>query len=223
MTRDVFQELRSATGTDTTPVLSCGEVLRNRDRPVALFTPAILFTHGGFDRDPVVEFEAFSPAPSPELRPFCIDLKSDGQPFFTGLGICPAPGRTRPINWDRRLYAIDQTRAAECFEFLNGIAYSDAKTGFFASTFSYELLIADPTAARKVQMGPPAPLLAVTLFGAISTTFLAYMDYVPPAPIPRVLFVKTDNPLDVLRRRSGGRVLTSFTGVDPLKLRDAHD
>lgn len=217
---DVFQELASATGNDTTPVLSCGDVLRNRERPVALFSPAILFTHGGFDRDPVVEFEAFQPSPSPELRPFCIDLKSSGGPFFNGLGVRPAPGRTVPINWDRRLYAIDQSRAAECFEFLNGIAYSDPKTGLFASTFSYELHIPDPTAGFF--SGDRSKWLPVTLFGAIGNTFITYVDYVAGTVLPQAQFVRTSNPLAALRQRSSGRVLSSFTGEDPLLLRESH-
>lgn len=212
-----FTELTPVTNADAISVISCSEALRRREKPVALFTAALLFTRGRFDRDPVVEFDAYMPAPSADLRPFCVDLKNDNEWFFNGLGVCPAPGRTAPVNWDKRLYVIDASRAADCFGFLGGIAYSDPKTNFFASTFSYDLTIPDPT-SRSGEM------LRVKVFGVISNTFVAYIDYsrFQSGVVPAVQVVYSNDPKLTLSAIGGKQLYTSFTGDDPLTMRDDH-
>jgi hypothetical protein len=210
-------ELAPVTNADDISVISCAEVLRRREKPVVLFTPALLFTRCRFDRDPVVEFDAYMPAPSADLRPFCVDLRKDSEWFFHGLGSQPAPGRNNSVNWDKRLYLIDETRAADCFGFLNGIAYSDQKTGFFASTFSYDLIIPDPTSRLR-------ETLTVKIFGVVGNTFVAYIDYNRTSPhgVPAVQFVHTREPQLVLKSIVGNNTPTTFTGEDPLALRDAN-
>ena len=106
---DTFTEVEAITSADAIQAISCSEALRRREKPLVLFTPALLFTHAGFDRDPVVEFDARFPAESRDLRPFCIDLKGDDV-FFRGLGVMPSPGRVTPVNWDKRIYGIDADR-----------------------------------------------------------------------------------------------------------------
>lgn len=216
MTRpDTFTSLDPVTHADPISVVSCAEALRRREKPVALFTPALLFTRCRFDRDPVVEFDAYMPAPAADLRPFCVDLKNDSEWFFHGLGTMPAPGKSRPVNWDKRLYLIDETRAEDCFGFLNGIAYSDPKTNFFASTFSYNLIIPDPTSQLR-------ETLTVRVFGVIGNTFVAYLRADPVSGIPSAQFVHTHEPQRVLNSISGGNVNFTFTGEDPLRMRDAN-
>lgn len=212
---DTFRELAPVTGTDPIPTVSCAEALRTKERPVVLFTPALLFTRCGFDRDPMVEFDAYCPAPSRELRPFCVDLKHDKQFFFHGFGVMPPPGKQQPVNWDKRLYAIDQSREEECFGFLNGIAYSDPKTNFFASTFSYSMQIPDPTSYAK-------ELLSVRVFGVISNTFVAFLETnrYSPDEQPTVNIVFTPEPRRLLQTMSGGQIMTEFTGEDPLQMRE---
>lgn len=164
---DVFQTAEDIRDADQTQRLSCADVLRNRQSEVALFTPALLVTHGNFDRDPVVEFTARFPA-AKHLQPFCIELTRNEEFFFEGLGAKAVGQKTTPVYWDRRLYAIDVSRKDECFAFLNGIAFSDPKTGFFASTFSYEIVIPDPTSKRN-------ETLVVTVFGVLANKFVAML------------------------------------------------
>lgn len=178
---DSFCEVEAVTNADDIARLSCGEALRNSGRSFKLFTPALLITHGGFDRDPVLEFDARCPAPSPDLRPFAIDLTRDAERFFSGLGVTTLPGSKRPVNWDKRLYVIDESRAEECFGFLAGIAFSDPKRGFFANVMNYDLNIADPTA-------PDNERLVVKVFGVMSNQFDAFLQPRPDAePIARVI------------------------------------
>lgn len=151
------------TGADSVRAVSCSDALRQRGRPIKLFTAALLITHGGFDRDPVVEFDARVPADSSDLRPFSIQLVKDSEAFFVGLGATLLPGRKTTVNWDKRLYGIDQDRAEACFSFLGGIAFSNPKTGLFAHTFSHEVVVRDPTSLQ-------GETLTVTVFG-ITTNF----------------------------------------------------
>lgn len=214
MTRpDSFREVSNITDADPVPTLSCSDVLRQRDRPVSLFTPALLFTHGGFDRDPVIEFDARYPAESPDLRPFGIDLRRDHEFFFNGLGVKPAPGRKTSVNWDKRLYAIDASREEECFGFLGGISFSNPKTGFFGNSFSYRVLIPDPTSSRA------SDILSVTIFGVYSNTFIALLleQFNRPAIVKRVS-TPADGSVPALLR--GANIITGYDGKDPLDMRD---
>lgn len=208
---DTFTEVAAVTGADAIQTLSCADALKNHGFPLALFTPAVLFTHGGFDRDPVLEFDARFPAASRDLRPFCVDLKKDNEFFFEGLGVMPAPGTIRPVNWDKRVYAIAQSRAEECFAFLSGIAYSNPQHGFFGGAFAYGLDISDPTSFKNDR-------LLVTIIGTITSLGVSFLE-------PR----QTDRPIlkqyklvngklpAVLRGQS---IFTNFTGEDPIKMRD---
>jgi hypothetical protein len=209
---DSFTDAVPIIGADAIQSMSCADALRRREKPVVLFTPALLFTHAGFDRDPVVEFDARFPAASRDLRPFCIDLKNNDA-FFRGLGVMPPPGRILPVNWDKRVYCIDASRKEECFAFLGGIAFSCPKTQFFASTFYYDLPVPDPT-ARLLEF------LTVTVFGVLTNkgaVFLAGNHYKPP-------FVRSLD-LNAARIQLPGAVrsaeiLSGFTGDDPLTMRD---
>lgn len=209
---DSFTDAVPIIGADAIQSMSCADALRRREKPVVLFTPALLFTHCNFDRDPVVEFDARFPAASRDLRPFCIDLRGDDV-FFRGLGVMPPPGRTTPINWDKRLYCIDASRKEECFAFLGGIAFSCPKTQFFASTFYYDLPVPDPTAKLF-------EFLTVTVFGVLTNTgavFLAGAHNKPPAV--RALDMNAAR-IQIPGAVRSAEILGGFTGEDPLTMRD---
>jgi hypothetical protein len=187
--------------------------LRGLNKQISLFTPALLLTSGRFDRDPVMEFDARFPAETVDLRPFCIDLKPDtGEVFFSGLGLHALPGRSRAVNWDKRLYGIAQQREEECFAFLSGIAFSDSKTGYFASTFSYDISIPDPTSKFN-------EILQVKVFGVISNQFIAMLEKKLVGP-PVVRHVPVPNEKAALNFLQQNGVLSSFTGDDPLIICD---
>jgi len=207
---DTFADVFNVTGADDIPVLSCADALQQRGNLV-LFTPALLFTHGGFDRDPVIEFDARFPAAAHEQRPFCVDLRKDTEFFFEGFPVMPAPGSTVPVNWNQRVYAIDQQRAEDCFAFLGGISYSNSDIGFFGSAFSYALDIADPTSKKHDR-------LVVNIFGAMTNSFLAYLE--PRSTnVPIVRCPKTvDGKLPKIFH--GQTVFSGFTGEDQITMRD---
>ena len=172
-----FQEVDVISNADEIKQISCSEALRNRGKNFCLFTPALLVTHGGFDRDPVIEFDARYDLPA-DFRPFCIQLKREHERFFAGLGVKAIPGYP-PVDWDRRLYAIDEEYAGDCFEFIGGIAWSDPKRSYFASVMSYDMVIPDPTS----RLGET---LTVKVFGVMGSRFLAFLEArLPVCPIAR--------------------------------------
>ena len=209
---DSFREIEAVTGADAVQTLSISDALQRRDAPVALFTPALLFTHSDFDKDPVVEFDARFPADSADLRPFCVALSKSDEFFFRGMGTRPAPGKSRPVNWDKMLYGIDQTRAEECFSFLGGIAFSNPKTGVFAQTFSQEVSVVDPTARGL------ARTLSVTVFGVMANAYTVFMSdkSVPPVVQKIRLSLQHQIPKDILI----AGIRSGFTGEDPITMRD---
>lgn len=207
---NTFQQVESITNADEIRQISCAEALRNRGKKFCLFTPALLVTHGGFDRDPVIEFDARYDLPA-DYRPFCIQLKHEHERFFAGLGVVAIPGH-KPVNWDQRLYAIDEEYSGDCFAFIGGIAWSDPKRNFFASVMSYDIVIPDPTS----KLGET---LSVKVFGVMGNSFLAYMEARPmtcplarnvsitggklPANLPRTNFLGGAPKEDPLQMREG--------------------
>jgi hypothetical protein len=209
---DSFREIEAVTGADAVPTLSISDALRRRENPVVLFTPALLFTHSEFDKDPVVEFDARFPADAADLRPFCVALSKPHEFFFQGMGTRPAPGKSRPVNWDKMLYGIDQTRAEECFSFLGGIAFSNPKTGVFAQTFSQEVNVIDPTSLDL------SCTLTVTVFGVMANTYTVFMSdaSIPPTVRKVQLSLQHKIPKDILL----AGIRSGFTGEDPITMRD---
>jgi len=208
----VFRQVENITGADPVAALSCSEALRRRGNSLLLFTPALLFTHGGFDRDPVIEFDARIPAESRDLRPFCIDVLKDHEFFFKGLGSRPAPGRQQTTNWDKRLYCIHESRKEECFGFLGGIAFSDPKRGLFAQSFSHDILIRDPTSRFN-------ETLSVTVFGVRTNTRIFFMQ-TSARGLGAVRTVDTTLGLNAPAAIVAASRVSGFTGEDPLTMRD---
>lgn len=204
-----FTRVDEITNADEISARSCSESLRVLNKQISLFTPALMMTSGKFDRDPVVEFDARFPAESVDLRPFCIDLKQDtNELFFSGLGTHVLPGRAKPVNWDKRLYGIAQSREEECFAFLSGIAFSNSKTGYFASTFAYDLAIPDPTSRFN-------EILQVKVFGVISNQFIAMLEKRTIGP-PVVRHVPVPDEKAALNFLQQNGILSPFDGNDPL-------
>jgi len=206
-----FKQVEVITGADDILRRSFADIIGQRENPVVLFTPALLIAHAGFDRDPVIEFDARYPVESKDSRPFYTELQREHEFFFSGLGSVPAAG-TRPVNWDKRLYCIDQARAEECFAFIGGIAFSNPKTGMFASVFSYDMRIPDPTSTRN-------QTLVVKIFGVATNTFISMFEARGSKPpyARKLPMASAAASLGFLRQHS---ILTSFTGEDPLHMRD---
>lgn len=208
---DNFEEVEPLRDTPEIAQLSCSEALCNTGRKLVLFTPALLMTHGRFDRDPVIEYDARFPVENNDLRPFCVELKKDNERFFEGLGVHVPPGKRKPVNWDKRIYALDASRADECFGFIGGIAFSDPKRGYFGSVLSYDLDIPDPTSRVHER-------LEVKVFGVLANTFMAFLT--PRSHnVPVVQVVKNHNnvwPIELPRTNLLGAPL----GQDLLDMRE---
>lgn len=147
------------------PRLSCLEALKERRGDVKCFTPALLITHGGLHIDPAQDFIARAPA-SADKQPFCVELPPSAPPFFAGLPTTVLDGKA--IDWSRRLYAIDSSRADLCFRFLGGIGIS-GPDNYFASSVAYELNIPDPLSIN------PHNLIPVHIFGVLSNNRITYL------------------------------------------------
>lgn len=208
---DTFTEVESLSNDVEVPRLCVSDALRGMQHEVRLFTPALLVTHGGFDRDPVREFDARFPAERADERPFVIDLQRDDEFFFRGLGVVGLSCHKRPPNWDKRLYAIVSSRADECFEFLNGIAFSDPKRGYYASVMSYDLKIKDPT--TKIQT-----VLDVKIFGVLANSFIAYI--ADSFDTPRAVKVPVGAGFNISNFVPTDGLLVNPFDDDPLKMRD---
>jgi hypothetical protein len=207
----VLHDLAPATNAESLAPISCADILNKREQPVALFTPALMITHGHLDRDPVVAFNAYCPANSGDQKPFIVDLQKDHERFFEGLGVATMVNRQRPVNFDKRLYAIDTGRAEECFEFLSGISFADPATGFFAQTCAYDIKVPDPTS--KI-----GQMLDVRVFGVVANDFVALLQertMLPPIAVK--FFVNMKDKSDFLRKRG---IVGIFDGDNPLQLRD---
>ena len=205
----IFQKVDDVTHADSVAPRAVADVLRNFTGDVSLFTPALLVTYGGFDRDPVMEFAARFPAETQAAAPFCIDLKpTTDELFFQKLGVSKLPGTNELVNWDKRLYGITSARAEECFSFLNGIAFSDLSRGFFASSFSYPLSIADPTCALGKSR------LDVKIFAVVSNMFVSILDATAGDP-PVARTIPLDSSTAALKVMQERNLLTNFTGVNP--------
>jgi|LakMenEpi03Aug12_release.lakeMendotaPanAssembly.Ray.scaffolds.fasta_scaffold183724_1 hypothetical protein len=212
-THGPIYELDAITNADRIVTRSCADVLRGFSKKVALFTPALLLTHGGFDRDPVTEFDARFPVEDADSRPFCIDLKPDtNEFFFSGLGVRRLPGYPLPVNWDKRVYGVDKEREEECFAFLSGIAFSDPKTGFFASVFAYDITIPDPTSWFN-------ETLVVKVLGVISNKFITMLEkrLTGPAGVRQIPVPSATAALGFLQQNG---ILSPFTENDPLDIRE---
>lgn len=209
---DTFCQAEEVSSADAIAPLSCADVIAQRSPPLVLFTPALLVTHGRFDRDPVIEFDARFPAPSRDTRPFYTELTRGAEFFFSGLGVAALRDQPRPVNWDKRLYCVDATRAEECFAFIGGIAFSDPKTGFFGNTFFYNLRIPDPTSRQN-------QTLDVTVFGVATNSALIFLTERINLP-PQVVVLPVKSGAEAAQFLRGRGIVTSLDDTDPLNMRD---
>lgn len=170
---------------------------------VALFSPALLITHGGFDRDPVKEYNAFAPPENADQEPFCIDLRFKDHAFFSGLGRSQATPYMPSIDWDQRLYGLDRRRTEECFAFIRGIAFKQPNGRLFQS-FSHEIVVPDPTLPEKLSQsnGDKMRWMVVTIFGVFTFCYaadtdyrakVAYIENATGVPSPKVKHFETDD------------------------------
>lgn len=175
-----------STPIDVAP-LALFDVLAAGDRAFRLFLPTLLFSHGAFDRDPVVEFASYYSERFRRL-PFCVDIAPTLPPLFSGFPVAPGPRSKKVVDWNRRLYIVEEESYEDCFAFIGGMAWLHRGASVYTSVFHYDATVPDPTA--------PSRSLSLRIFGVLGSDFVAYVDVA--APVPRALKVFTPDPLGYL-------------------------
>lgn len=148
------------------------------------FTPALLMTHGRFDRDPMYEFNSRQYDPDENLRPFGFDLD---RPIFQGLSVTSL-GNLRggpyspQVDWNHRLYAIHASRFEELCAFVCAISFKHT-TGQqeLCTVGSHALQAIDVTALGIAAAAAELPTIHLTVF-CISSNFR--FTYMQPATDP---------------------------------------
>jgi hypothetical protein len=141
-----------------------------------------------FDRDPVTEYLKLHPTLLQEEAPLAID---HSESFFEGLGMCLVAGR--PVNFDRRIYAILRDHWLPFRDMVSGIAMMHKASKFYARTNFYELNIVDPFALKRKTVVDELPTVAVTVFGVSSNRSFAYIE---PRSYPTLPALVTEKPKD---------------------------
>jgi len=144
------------------------------------FTPALLMTHGHFDRDPVMEFIAFH-GNDAAGGPFVIDAP---QPFFCGLPptLLGAPPHGKLVNWDNRLYAVHKDTWEDCCNFIAGITVIDKDRNFVGRFGYYGLSVTDVTHCGAGGITTDFVTIDVTVFGLDGSDGRVYLS--PPIALP---------------------------------------
>lgn len=144
------------------------------------FTPALITTHGLFDRDPVMEYLKHNPRVDKGSSPFVVDCE---RAFFSGLGYGVLDNKF--IDWDRRLYGIHKELWPNLHAFLTGIGICNRETYYFARIGWHPLTIVDQTAMASGRILSEIPTIGITVFCISSNRAFAYIE--PAKDPPRTL------------------------------------
>lgn len=146
------------------------------------FTPALMMTKGGFDRDPLTEY-VISYSPNDEATPNILD---HDEAFFANMGHTAINGDF--VEWDRRIYVIPRQHWQALRDFISSIAWSNPADKSFTRVHFREHEILDPIASKRGGVLTKAPTFPVTVFGVSSTKAFVYLSmpvnpFEKPVPI----------------------------------------
>jgi len=151
--------------------------LQDLSQDFHLFTPALVVCRGGLDRDPVA-FYTERRGLSGEDRPSAIDFE---RPLFAGLGYSVLPGNVS-VNWDHRLYAIQQEMWDDCVEFIGSMGVFDRMRKHYARFPWNDIEIVDVLAMQKRGgILEEIPMVRITAFGVASNRVFLHL---APSPDP---------------------------------------
>jgi hypothetical protein len=152
-----------------------------------LFTPALIVTHGLFDRDPIIEFNRTHETTAASERPFQVDCD---HPLFQHLGKSLVQGAL--IDWDRRIYGVHESIWEQLRDFVGAIALFDSKRYHYAKVGYHQLKIVDVTALHGGVI-QELPTVDIWVFFVSTYRYFAWM--APAKDPPRTLpFVQVDPP-----------------------------
>jgi hypothetical protein len=153
-----------------------------------LFSHGLLFTHGGWDRDPLSDYLAEW---SPEFAPFVIDLPSR---VFFGMECRDERGRHR-TEWCYKLLAIRHEGWEELFAFMSLVGAVHRDSGYLAKLLAQVVPVPDALKLeRKAFSLDVCPQTEVVVFGIDSNKRAVYVEPAknPPLDKPKVRTVAPD-------------------------------
>jgi hypothetical protein len=142
----------------------------------AFFTHGLLFTHGGFQHDPVEEWMLLNDCPG---AVFALEFV---QPLFVGLGI---PDPVHAQHYNHLLMGCERGVWEKLYRYLNTIIAADPVKKAYVTTFVHEARMPDPKAWKPGDGHPnPASVIPVHPVGLSANFGLYYMDsfkeFLPP-------------------------------------------
>lgn len=148
----------------------------------AFFTHGLLFTHGGFQTDPVEEWMLVNDCPG---AVFALEF---AQPLFCGLTI---PDPVHGHHYNRLLMGCERPVWDKLYRYLNTIIAADPVRKAYVTTFVHEARMPDPKTWRPGDgHPPPGSIVPVHPVGLSATFGLYYMDsfkeFLPPPHYRRV-------------------------------------
>lgn len=124
------------------------------------FSPGLLYTHGGLDRDPVQEFVNESPD---DVQ---VAVMRFDKPLFNGLRF--ADGR---IDWNHMLLVAERGQWDALRKALGTVGIIDSKKKIFYRSVTTSVVIADPVIMDKATVIPhPIPEVEVIVFALDGNT-----------------------------------------------------
>ena len=154
-----------------------------------LFTHGLLFTHGGWDRDPINDYLLEY---NPEFAPLVIDLPE--RPF-SGM-VCKDENGNRRSEWCYKLLAIKNEGWDELFAFMSLVGAIQRDAGYLARLLAQVLPIPDVLVLTRQPglLQVQCPLVEVTIFGIDSNKRAVYMEPTTYSPMykPRVKITAPD-------------------------------
>lgn len=153
-----------------------------------LFSHGLLFTHGGWDRDPLSDYLAEW---NPEFAPFVIDLPSR---VFSGM-TCKDERGHRRAEWCYKLLAIRHEGWEGLFAFMSLVGAVQRDSGYLAKLLAQVVLVPDVLKLeRKAFSLDVCPQTEVVVFGIDSNKRAVYIEPAknPPLDKPRVRMVAPD-------------------------------
>ena len=100
--------------------------LQDLAQDYAFVSPALVVTHGGFDRDPFGEFSRHYPRGEKDLQIRVVQLDA---PFATGLPVWRIPDRGTELQLNRTLFLVPKVRLPELELFFRLLRWIDLRTG----------------------------------------------------------------------------------------------
>jgi len=175
-----------------------------------LFSHGLLFTHGGWDRDPISDYLVEW---SPEHVPFVIDLPSR---VFFGMECKDENGRHRP-EWCYKLLAVRHEGWEELFAFMSLVGAIQRDTGYLAKLLAQVVPVPDVLALEKRSNLPSVcPVVEVVVFGIDSNKRAVFCEPAKVLPLdkPKIKIVPPDPDTVELASRILGGSADPYEKVD---------